>query len=624
MATRAALVALPLLAVTAAGAAWRRGADRAAATARIEARQDAALQRIELAAAASLGPCGADALYLATSPLVRRWADRDDDDTRDAVTQDLIAFARVRGRYDQVRLLDPDGRTVVRVDAAAAGPVVVAAAAVRDEHARPYAAAVRTLPAGDVYVSRLDLDVEHGAIVQPPRPVLRLGAAVFDSGGARRGTVLIDALGAPLLDRLRQTSVAEPGQYWLVDDAGYWMLGPDPADEWGFVDPARAGVTVAARYPTLWSRLAAADGAPVRISIGAGEVAVTTVAPGELVIRDVAPAAGAHAAAAPARWHLIAFLPRAELDARVAAQTAPWWAIWTVSAGLIGIVTWLGSSLSLRRARARRAEAEAAAAIGALNDDLERRNAELARRTAELQASNQELEAFSYSVSHDLRAPLRAIDGLSQVLVDKHADGLGDVARGYLQRVRAAAQRMGLLIDDLLLLARSSRAELRPTTVDVTAMARAIAADLQATAPDRDVTWAIGDDLVADADPALLQVVLHNLLGNAWKYTSRRPRATIVVEAGDADDAATFVVRDDGAGFDMAYADKLFEPFERLHGQDEFAGNGVGLALVQRIVERHGGRIWAEGVVDRGATFTFTLGASPPPTRRHLPREAAA
>jgi hypothetical protein len=232
-----------------------------------------------------------------------------------------------------------------------------------------------------------------------------------------------------------------------------------------------------------------------------------------------------------------------------------------------------------------------------LYNELEQR---ITQRTRQLEAANQELEAFSYSVSHDLRAPLRHLDGFSQMLLEQFGTLLGPDGR--------ASQRMGQLIDDLLRLSRISRADVLRQTVDLTAMARDIIADLQAGAPERQVTVVIEDALSAQGDPRLLRVVLENLLSNAWKYSARTPRACISVgSTGQTRNLHTYYIRDNGAGFDMACADRLFSPFQRLHPETEFPGNGVGLATVQRIIHKHGGRIWPEAEAGKGATFFFTL-----------------
>jgi DNA-binding response OmpR family regulator len=229
----------------------------------------------------------------------------------------------------------------------------------------------------------------------------------------------------------------------------------------------------------------------------------------------------------------------------------------------------------------------------------------------ELERKNKELEAFSYSVSHDLRAPLRSIDGFSKALLEDYSGKLDVKGQHYLDRVRTGAKRMGELIDDLLKLSKVGRAALRRGRVDLSALARTVATELQRANPGRRVRVLIPDGVVADADDRLLQVVLENLLGNAWKFTTAVAEAIIEFGSSLQGGVPTYFVRDNGAGFDMTHAGKLFTPFQRLHSEARFPGTGIGLATVHRIVDRHGGRIWAESAVERGATFLWTL-----PTQR--------
>ncbi|SRR5258705_1620295 len=239
-----------------------------------------------------------------------------------------------------------------------------------------------------------------------------------------------------------------------------------------------------------------------------------------------------------------------------------------------------------------------------LNAELEERARE---RTGQLEASNKELEAFCYSVSHDLRAPLRSIDGFSHALLESHSEHLDPIGREYLQRIRAASVRMTQLIDDLLHLSRIGRREMRIQDVNLSDLAASVAHDLQKGEPERKVEFAITTGLCARGDERLLRIALENLLGNAWKFTSRKAKARIEFDGESSDGRRTFFVRDDGAGFDMAYADKLFTPFQRLHAAHEFPGSGIGLAIVQRIMNRHKGQVWAEGAPGKGATFSFHL-----------------
>jgi light-regulated signal transduction histidine kinase (bacteriophytochrome) len=238
------------------------------------------------------------------------------------------------------------------------------------------------------------------------------------------------------------------------------------------------------------------------------------------------------------------------------------------------------------------------------NADLERRVAE---RTRQLEAANRELEAFAYAVSHDLRAPLRSMSGFSQILQENAPPGLDEKSRHYLQRIHDASLRMSSLIDDLLNLSRIGRSELTARPISLSQIAAEAAAAIRERHPTREVQLEITPGMEVTADPRLLRIALENLLSNAWKYTSRSPQARVCVGTQAGDSGPVYFVRDNGVGFDMKYADKLFVPFQRLHPESEFPGSGIGLVTVQRIVSRHGGRIWADAQPDAGATFYFTM-----------------
>jgi len=253
----------------------------------------------------------------------------------------------------------------------------------------------------------------------------------------------------------------------------------------------------------------------------------------------------------------------------------------------------------------KRAEAE----IRTLNDSLELKVKE---RTRELERSNEELHAFAYSVAHDLRSPLRGINGFSAILAAEYADKLDATALGYLRRIQSAINRMAQVMDDLLALAHAGNAELHRREVDLSAMVQAVAGALQGADPARRVEFSIAPGVVVEADPGLMRIVLDNLLSNAWKFTRDTQGAKIEFGLAATEGGPACFVRDNGAGFDPAFSDKLFRQFQRLHTNKEFEGNGVGLAIVERVIRRHEGRVWAEGAPGRGATFYFTLDQSGP------------
>ncbi|GFO63809.1 hybrid sensor histidine kinase/response regulator [Geomonas paludis] len=239
-----------------------------------------------------------------------------------------------------------------------------------------------------------------------------------------------------------------------------------------------------------------------------------------------------------------------------------------------------------------------------LNGELERRVVE---RTSQLESANRDLEMFSYSVSHDLRAPLRHLEGFSQALTEEYAAKLNTIGNDYLERIRRSSRRMADMLDAILELSRSVRGKLAREDVDLSALAREVAGQLARSQPERKVDLRVAEGMAARGDARLLKVVLEHLVGNAWKFTQPQEHAVVEIFPTEWEGHSAFAVRDNGVGFDMAYAEKLFSPFQRMHGQDEFPGRGIGLAIVKRIVSRHGGKVKIEAEVGRGATVTFTV-----------------
>jgi light-regulated signal transduction histidine kinase (bacteriophytochrome) len=291
-------------------------------------------------------------------------------------------------------------------------------------------------------------------------------------------------------------------------------------------------------------------------------------------------------------------LPRARM---AQLQTSKGWFFVLASSALLYLLL---SFMQRRNQAALRALSEREGEIRRMNADLERR---VAQRTEQLEATNRELESFAYAVSHDLRAPLRSMSGFSQLLQEMPSDALDDKARHYLQRINESSRRMSALIEDLLSLSRISRSELTPRPIDFTHLVTEVAATIRERYPQHAVTLHVEPGMTVHGDPRLLKIAMENLLDNAWKYTAHTAAPVVSVGSQLDEHGRTFHVRDNGVGFDMAYASKLFGPFQRLHSDAQYPGTGIGLVTVQRILARHGGRVWVEAAPNQGATFYFTL-----------------
>ncbi len=776
-----------------------------------------------------------DIKYLGQQRSIREWANTLSTESIRAVGTDFVAFIKNYSQYDQLRLLDVNGREVVRVDNNANGPVLIPGNKLQDKSGRYYAETVARLSPGDIYMSPIDLNVEYGEIEQPIKPVLRVGLAIFDSNGKRMGAIILNYLIEDLFSRIKNIHANNDRELWLLNSEGYWLLGPEKL-EWQFMYSDGEMVSFPAKYPDLWPYFRAGsksgmannddgffsyqrfglegidEGGKARtwilISIVPKPVYFGFIAPniGELIaiyivfvlllsgsvfslsfkdrlrkqsesqlrererqyrnLLDSAPDAivivdesgeiqlvndevitrfgydreellGAnvdilvpdntrshHAALrdsytrAPSvrpmgasralfarrkdgsefpveislspshnngelyvtsiirdvterkkreevylqeqeRYkHLVTHIPISvfrlssgpqnkiqdanptminlfQADSLATLAAVPFSQLFAQKEDLVSLMNHLAAKGLVNGYEAEMVtlsgekffssitaivmrEGDGGMYINSIIENISARrtqeeeinnlNQVLLGRQQELENLNRELEAFSYSVSHDLRAPLRAMDGFSQSLLRNYADVLDEQGVDRLSRIRAGAQRMAQLIDDLLMLSRISRYDVKSEEVDMGKMVHEIFDDIKSQDnPQRDVTMHVMDNLYVKADSHLLHVALTNLLSNAYKFTGHTENAEITVGVMLEKSECVYYVKDNGAGFNMDYAEKLFGAFQRLHDTHEFPGTGIGLATVQRVVHKHGGRIWADAEEGQGATFYFTL-----------------
>ncbi len=616
----------------------------------------------------------------------------------------FVAFAKAESGYLQLRYLDRAGVELVRVDNDDSGAVRVPQAQLQDKSARGYFIAARSLAAGDVYVSPLDLNIEHGRMEEPYVPVLRFVTPVFDAGGQFAGALVTNVDPEELLAPLGAQGRVN---VYLVDGSGQYLFHPDESRRFGDLLATGAGLA-SDLGPEVAALLTSRPGlltvsgrmfARTRVKFAGlstanewwvvDEIALADV-PGANVAKPIVAAAVLLLMAAAVGYWVIRGLARqlkeseerfravfeTSYDGVIAYDAELRYRLWSpamermmgvpaadvlgheattvfpfleetdegkaMRGALTGIATQTppvpyevpdsgangyteATHLPVRDSRGRvnggmaiirnvteRVQAEKALLksqqeLRGLNSELEQR---VRRRTSELEAANQELEAFSYSVSHDLRSPLRAVDGFTQAVLVDHGDALDDEGRRLLNRVREASRRMSELIDDLLEMARVSAADMHHEPVDMTSLAHDVSVELSEDLDGRAIDVVIEDDLRAVGDATLVRVLLVCLLDNAFKFTRCAPQARIEIGETEHDGRSCFFVRDNGVGFDPRHVHRLFKPFQRLHSTDEFEGTGIGLATVKRVANRHGGDAWAEGEVGEGVTMFFTLKGS--------------
>ncbi len=530
------------------------------------------------------------------------------------------ALLREKRHFRQIRFIDREGQELVRVDSDGEQVWRVAQGDLQSKRHRDYFQEAIGLPDGAVYISDINLNREKGKISRPFQPTVRLATPVIMERHGAVGIIVININAEHLLSTLK-TAYGTPVR--MTTEEGYFLAHPNAELLWGF--DLGHDATLLRENPDIWKRVVAEESGVVYHPQKEQIDAFTKIRfdPNHT----------------DRFWALEAEVPEELIMGNALAfRKNMLMGIVLLLAGFLALSLFVARTItrpinllhSTTRAIAsgdleKRAPVITNDEIGQLAttfnqmiDNLQRAEEELRKyhdhleelvkeRTIQLEAAYKELETFSYSVSHDLRAPLRGIDGFSKALLEDYADRVDAQGKDHLQRIRMAAQRMGQLIDDLLNLSRVTRSEMHGERVDLSALTQAIAAVLQKADPERRVTFVIQKGVVVNGDARLLKVVLENLLDNAWKFSAKHPRAKIEFGMIQHEGKPAYFVRDDGAGFDVAYAGNLFGAFQRLHAVTEFPGTGIGLVTVQRIIHRHGGRVWAEGAVEKGATLYFTI-----------------
>lgn len=526
-----------------------------------------------------------------------------DSSHRHLLEHDFLNFSTHKGLYDQIRYLDQTGMEVVRVNYNQGLPSVVPTQQLQNKGKRYYFTDAFALQPNQVFASPLDLNMEQGVIEQPLKPMLRMATPVQNSKGEKRGIILVNYMGKRIIETLTE-SYNGAGDILLVNSDGYFLKGHQAEDEWGFMYPDGDKRTIAVRNPQLWDSIQGADSHSLRNDDGL--FTFRTVRPvleadrSSTGAREADASSGASFDAGQYRWHIVSHVPPVVLTAasdRLGVNLARTFAVLLV---LLGLAAWY-----LGRMRKRQVDGQLA----------------LAESAVRLTRSNADLQEFAYIASHDLQEPLRKITAFGSRLQAKYGAELGDQGRDYLQRMTGASRRMQSLIEDLLTYSRVTTTAQACIPVDLEELAREVLSDLETRIEDTQGRIDLGNLPTIEAEPTQMRQLLQNLIGNALKFHRPEQPPIVSIQAESSHlggvDSMRLTVKDNGIGFDAKYAERIFGPFQRLHGRGEYQGTGIGLSVCRKIVSRHGGYIQAVSEAGKGSTFTVHLPLKQQPEQRY-------
>jgi signal transduction histidine kinase len=537
-----------------------------------------------------------DLMFLANHNELRQILDMFSPEHKQSINSEWRLFTEKRGLYDQIRYLDKKGMEIIRVNYNNGEPTVVSDGDLQFKGERYYFKDALKLGEGDVFVSPLDLNFERGMIETPLKPVIRFGTPVFDSKGNKRGIILLNYLGERIMEKFVAASSSSAGTVFLLNSASFYLKGMKKEDEWGFMYEDRTGVNFESTFPRVWPDIAGSESGQFQTENGL--FTFETIHP---LLESWESSTGSDSAFTPSAhrlssnqysWKIVSYVPAPTLESSFGSRTKEYLIIYSVIITLLLPFYWLLARTGESRKRAKY--------------KIQVQQEELSRANKELERSNEDLQQFAYVASHDLREPLRIVSGYVQLLARRYKGKLDMDADDFIYYTIDGVRRMEKMIDDLLAYSRvGTKGKVLKHVNSKTAFDQAVA-NLKMAIDESEAV--IRYDHLPDvvADEGQMVQLFQNLIGNAIKFHDKE-RPEIRVEAKTGKGKTVFSVTDNGIGIDSDNKNRIFEAFQRLHSRDEYDGTGIGLAVCRKIVERHGGQIWAESEPEKGTTFYFTL-----------------